>query len=285
MLYIVCMLKNVRINKKNTFRFFLYSLCISYYWSKFFMKTIAISLQKGGTGKTSIAVSLAAEIAQKTGSAIVVDLDPQGSATAWIGPETLDAETANVLFKQKTVKDVLSKTNFDGLFIMPTAGVGGQLKLYAETKALQQHNCIRNLLRDIAATGQRYCILDLSPGFGALERAAVAAADEVITPVMGDFFSIDGLEIFAANLKQLREDTDCQTKYNKIVINSMDERIPQHKQNQAIIENSKLNIYTIPVDPAFRKAQAARCTIQQFKAKPTTIAELSRLATTIIKEK
>jgi len=251
------------------------------------MKTIAISLQKGGTGKTSLAVSLAAEFAQETGSAVIVDLDPQGSATAWIGPETLEAEAADVLMKEKTAKQAIVKTSFPALHILPTAGLDGQLKLFAETKALQQPFCIKNLLKDIAALGYRYCVLDLSPSFGTLERAAVYAADEVITPVTGDFFAVDGLSIFAANLTQLRQDMDTERPaYRKIIFNAIDNRIPMHKENLAAAQKeNKLDIYTIPVDPAFRKAQFSRITIQELRGtKPETIAELNRMAKNIIQE-
>ena len=251
------------------------------------MKTIAISLQKGGVGKTSLAVSLAAELAQETGTAVIVDLDPQGSASAWIAPDALEAETAEVLLKEKTTKQTIIKTSFPGLHLMPTAGLDGQLKLFSETKALQQPFCIKNLLKEIAALGYRFCILDLSPAFGALERAAIYAADEVITPVTGEFLAVDGLQIFAANLKQLREDMDTQRPvYRKVIFNALDNRIPQHKENLATAKQQEaLDIYTIPVDPAFRKAQASHFTIQELRGtKSETIAELNRLAKTIIQE-
>lgn len=252
------------------------------------MKTIAISLQKGGTGKTSLGVSLAGELAQETGAAVIIDLDPQGSASAWIGPETLEAETAEVLLKEKEAKQAVVKTSLPGLFLMPTAGLDGQLKMFSETKAQQQPFCIRTLLKGVAALGYRYCVLDLSPAFGALERAAIYAADEVITPVTGDFFAVDGLQIFAANLKQLREDMDNATRpvYRKIIFNALDNRIPQHKENLMAVKKSEVfDIYSIPVDPAFRKSQASRITIQELRGtKPETLAELNRLAKTIIQE-
>ncbi|GHT47548.1 hypothetical protein AGMMS49936_08500 [Endomicrobiia bacterium] len=61
------------------------------------MKTIAISLQKGGTGKTSLAVSLAAQLSTY-GDTVLIDADPQGSASTWIGSQTLESELAGVLY-------------------------------------------------------------------------------------------------------------------------------------------------------------------------------------------
>ncbi|MDR3343962.1 MAG: ParA family protein [Treponema sp.] len=252
------------------------------------MKTIALYLRKGGTGKTSLAVSLAAELARKAPPVILVDLDPQGNASAWIGPEALRAELAGVLLKETDLKQAVIQTGFTGLDIVPTAGLGGQLNLFSETKAQQQPFCIRNLLKTAAELGYRYCVLDLPPAFGALERSALTASDEVITPIMGDAFGVDGLEIFADNLKQVREDMDTEKPaYKRIIVNAIDGRIPKHEKILDEIKTSApdFHIYAIPVDPVFRKAQTAGLAIQELNgAKPDTKSEIHRLAEDIIKD-
>jgi len=112
------------------------------------LKTISMSLQKGGVGKTSLAVTLAAELAAQAGAVCLIDADPQGSATGWIGPEQgLDAEFADVLLKTTPVKKAIMKTNTPGLSILPTAGIGGNLKTFSEGLALQQPFCIKNLCK------------------------------------------------------------------------------------------------------------------------------------------
>jgi chromosome partitioning protein len=70
------------------------------------MKTIALSIQKGGVGKTSLAVSLAAELTRETGSVLLIDLDPQGNASNWIGPREMSAELADVLFGKVALEAV-----------------------------------------------------------------------------------------------------------------------------------------------------------------------------------
>jgi chromosome partitioning protein len=249
------------------------------------MKTIVFSIQKGGVGKSSLSVSLAAEIAKETGSVLLIDADPQGSASCWIGPEELNAELSDVLFDKADLKTAIVKTGTPGLTLLPTAGLGGELNLYSKTLASQQDRCIRKITKAAATLGYRYCVIDMSPAFGPLEWACFMAADEVITPVLPDSFAADGLEVFAGNLAQFRADKETENPiYKKIIVNALDKRIPQHAENlKKIKSGSVFSIYVFPVDPAFRKSQAAGFTIQELTStKQETRAELHRLALDII---
>lgn len=245
------------------------------------MKTIAIALRKGGTGKTSIAVSLAAELA-KQGRVLLIDADPQGNASAWIGADAIKAELAGVLFGEVDLRAAIIGTGTPELTLLPSAGLGGELNLYAETQAQRQPACMKHLIKNIEAMGYQYCVLDLSPAFGALERTTLIAADEVITPIIGDRFGADGLEIFANDLKQTRIDYDTtKPAYRRIVVNAIDKRIAKHTEtlNDIRSQDSGFSVYAIPVDPVFRKAQTAGLTIQELAgAKKETMSELNRLA-------
>ena len=251
------------------------------------MKTIAFSMQKGGVGKTSLSVSLAAEIAEKTGSVLLIDADPQGSASAWIGNEELNAELSDVLFNKTELKNAIIKTATLGLSLLPTAGLGGELNLFSKTLANQQDRCIKKITRQAATMGFRFCVIDMSPSFGSLEWACFMATDETITPIFPDSFAADGLEVFAGNLAQFRTDKETEKPfYKRLIVNALDKRIPQHADTLAKYKNAgAFTVYQFPVDPAFRKAQAAGITIQALTAtKAETRQELSRLANDIIQE-
>lgn len=251
------------------------------------MKTIAFSIQKGGVGKTSLSVSLAAELARESGAVLLIDADPQGSATGWIGPKEVQIDLSDVLFEKADFINAVWKTATPGLFLLPTAGLGGELNLYSKTLAIEQNTCIKKITRAAAAQGYRYCILDMSPAFGPFEQNCFLATDEVITPVLPDSFAADGLEVFAENLDKFRTNKEIEKPfYRRVIVNAIDKRIPQHGDTLAKAKSEKaLTVYEFPVDPAFRKSQAAGITIQDLAGtKPETRAELHRLATEIIQE-
>jgi chromosome partitioning protein len=247
------------------------------------MKTIAIALQKGGTGKTVLSVSLAASLARRNpGMVLLVDCDPQGNSTDWTYTQTLNAELAGVLLKKCKLKDAIVNSRFPGLSLLPTAGLGGELKVWDEGAGSRRPFAMREIISGAATLGFKYCILDLSPGFGAIERASLVASDEVITPIMPDPFGLSGLEIFTQNLTDLRKDLETQKpEYRRIIINAVDNRIRQHGE---IVETMKkdaavFKLYIFPVDQVFRRAETDHKSLYEIgTAKRETIEELDRLA-------
>lgn len=249
------------------------------------MRVLAVSLQKGGVGKTTTAVTLAAEIAQKIGKCLLIDLDPQGTATTWLTPDGLEYELADALKETVTAKNILRDTGFPGLFILPTAGKGGDLKEFSEQAAGNRPYCLDDIIKPL---GDEFpvCVIDMSPAMGSLERCGLFAADEVITPVFPDFFGVDGLDIFAYNLAEHRKRwrTNGLPHYRRIIVNALDNRIEQHKTILGKIKESGFEVFIIPVEPAFRRCQNAHITIQKYGgAKKETLDEFNRLAENILK--
>jgi chromosome partitioning protein len=247
------------------------------------MKTIAIALQKGGTGKTVLSVSLAASLArQNPGRVLLVDCDPQGNSTEWTHAQTLEAELAGILLGACKLKDAIVPSDFPGLSVLPTAGLGGELKVWDEGVGARKPFAMREVIKGAAGMGYKFCILDLSPGFGAIERAALVASDEVITPIMPDPFGISGLEIFTRNLADLRRDLETQKpEYRRIIINAVDNRIRQHGEIVETMrkEAAEFSLYVFPVDQVFRRAETDHKSIYDMgTAKKETLEELDRLA-------
>ena len=246
------------------------------------MKTITLANMKGGTGKTSISVSLAAELAnhEKT---VLLDFDPQANTTAWAAPDDgeMPAELADVLQGKADAKKAIIPTDTQGLYLLPTYGINGDLKTYVENAGeLVINKAVKILIAEIARLGFQFCIIDLSPAFGKLERAALISASETITPLLADRFSLDGLEAITANLEELQSLVEHPiAEYKRLIVNAMDGRIKRHAEILAKIKaDAKQTIYTLPIDQVFFRAQNQSKMIQTMDAKPETLAEIQRLA-------
>ncbi len=247
------------------------------------MKTTCLHLQKGGVGKTSISGSLACELT-KRGKTILIDVDPQGNSSSWFLTEAPKHELAEVLQGKIELDQAIVKAG--ELDLIPTFGLDGELKLYGESKLADEPFIFCDLVEELEKLGYDFVILDLSPGIGRLEKSAILSADEVITPLTPDTFSLDGLEIFAHELQKLLKSFRKSVRHNKLVINAYDGRIKQH---QEILEQAKKTVgyekFVVPVDPAFRKAQSAHLPIQDLKgsemAKNETLTAIKKLAEVI----
>ena len=231
-------------------------------------KAIAFHLQKGGVGKTTVSGTLACQSALNGSKTLLIDCDPQGNLSSWFLKDTPKLELADVL-QGKCYSDeaILKVDNVDNLYILPTFGIGGTLKNYSETKLVDEPFIIQDLVEDLKSSYE-HIVLDLSPGLGRLERSALIACDEIITPMTPEVFSLDGLEIFIEELAKLKKNYKSPVKHKRIIINSFDERIKQHRDIYRVADESgRFLIFKIPVDPIFRKAQEANRIPQNYKVR------------------
>ncbi|MBI9095819.1 MAG: ParA family protein [Sphaerochaeta sp.] len=243
-------------------------------------KTISFHLQKGGVGKTTISGTLACQSAIDGHSTLLIDVDPQGNASSWFLQEAPVYELADVIQgKCYSMDAIVPVTQIPNLYMLPTFGIGGTLKNYAETKLAEEPFVLQDLVHDLASRFERI-ILDLSPGLGRLERAALIASDEIISPMTPEVFSLDGLEIFIEELAKLQKNLHSKVEHSRIIINSFDNRIKQHRDIFQAASKGKFIVYKIPVDPLFRKAQEAGSAPQLFKnrskgLKPNTLEAIN----------
>ena len=250
------------------------------------MRVITFAIQKGGTGKTSTAVSVAVEFAEKGKKVVVIDADPQGNATTWIGIEEISFEFADVLMKKCEVQQSIVQTKIDNLSFLPTASINGNLKLYSKTLANESPFAVRQCLKKIK-DNYDYCIIDTSPAFGALEESCFLASDEAIPVLKLDEFSKEGLVSFLSNIESMQEryDTD-KPKMNKIVLNGQDLRlVQQHSILQEIEQSTNSKLFIIPTDTAFSKAQSVHYPVQYLDStKRKTLDVIKELTSAICNE-
>ncbi|CAM4124570.1 ParA family protein [Treponema peruense] len=250
------------------------------------MKVTTINLQKGGTGKTTVAMSTAVELASKGKRVLTIDIDPQGNATSWILNDDIEIqyELADVLMEKCSAEQAIVQTPIENLSIIPTASLGGSLRLYQKTLATEQPYAIRHLVKELKDEFD-YCIIDTAPAFGALEESCFLASDEALAVLNIDEFSKDGLIIFLENLNKMKKRYDSDLPViNKLILNSRDLRLTQQDDIiKEIKESTDCELYIIPVDQAFKKAQSIHAPVQYLQGtKKETLNVISNIAEAVM---
>jgi len=154
-------------------------------------KIIAISNQKGGVGKTTTSVNLAACVAEAGKRVLLVDTDPQGNASSGLGIFHREASTYEVLLGDKTAEEAITATEFGPLSVLPSA-----IKLAGAEIELVSIPGRETLLREALAPVRDqydYIFIDCPPSLSLLTLNAMTAADSVLIPIQCEYFALEGV--------------------------------------------------------------------------------------------
>ena len=154
---------------------------------------IAILNQKGGCGKTTTAVNLAAALAQHDKRVLVVDMDPQGNATTGFGVQKNEVSTTiySVLTGENSIEDAVHETDIPGLDVVPSniALSGAEIEL---SKEVGYHTILEFAMENISENYD-YIFIDVPPSLGILTINCLVAADSVIIPIQAEFYALEGM--------------------------------------------------------------------------------------------
>src|SRR5437016_10219653 len=170
------------------------------------LKIIAIANQKGGVGKTTTAVNLGAALAEKGQRILLIDLDPQANATSSLGMQDFEGETLyEPLLGQTAIATKILPTRLERLFLVPAnIDLAG-----AEVEIARMPDHLLRLARTLqplrADSAFDFVLLDCPPSLGILMSNALAAADEILTPIQCEYFALEGLVKIVRVVEQVRD--------------------------------------------------------------------------------
>lgn len=190
-------------------------------------KILAIVNQKGGVGKTTTTINLAAALAESGRNVLVLDLDPQGNASTGLGVEQdqRTVTTYDFLAGDASPTEAVQKTEFDRLFIIPatTDLSSADIELISnEKRSFLLRDALRQLPMDTFSFD--YILIDCPPSLNILTVNALIAADSVMVPLQSEFFALEGLSQLMLTIREVRQAANPDLRIEGVVLTMFDTR-------------------------------------------------------------
>lgn len=236
------------------------------------MKIVAVANQKGGVGKTTTAINLAAGLAARGRKTLIIDLDPQANATSGLGHEaSSEGCLYHPLIGQARIKDKILPTRLEHLSIIP-----GDMDMAGVEIELAQMPDYLGRLRDlldslVEITHYDFVILDTPPSLGVLMTSALAAADEILIPLQCEWFGCEGLAKIVHVIDHIRQSgVSADVRFEGILMTMYDGRT---NLSRSVVEEVKkyfpAHLYRTLIPRSIRIGEAPSYGLTIFEHDPT----------------
>jgi len=194
------------------------------------LKIIAIANQKGGVGKTTTAVNLAAGLAVSEMPTLLIDIDPQANATSGIGVEkgTFEHSIYDVLTDSLKIADAIIPTQMDHLEILPSTNqlVGAEVELVS---MMAREYVLKKALVNLPANYD-FVIIDCPPSLGLLTVNSLTAADSVLIPIQCEYYAMEGLSQLLNTIRLIQRQLNKGLDIEGVLITMFDSRLNLSRQ-------------------------------------------------------
>lgn len=190
-------------------------------------RIMAVVNQKGGVGKTTTAINLAAALVEAGARVLVVDLDPQGNASTGLGisPAQRLVSTYDLLVEEVAPSQVIQKTAIEGLFLCPASSdlSSADIQLVSrEKRSFLLHDALRQ--PELAAYRFDYVLIDCPPSLNLLTVNGLVACHSVLVPLQTEFFALEGLSQLMLTIREVRQSANPTLRIEGVLLTMHDQR-------------------------------------------------------------